>query len=224
MFPVWFLLVINLEMSAQGRILWQESFDNYGDTLPSHWWSEGVPAAVVNGRLFVDADTVAPRVSTVWLDKEFEGNLAVEFDVHVVSSEEVANNLNFFLCYSDPGTRHLKETSELRMDGGYSHYHKLNGYIFTHLANGTEVPARFRFRHNPGFTLLQEKYTYECKKGVTYRIRIVKNGNQFQYWANGDLIMDSVLDENQVYQRGIIGFRTFRTSLWWDNLSVTQLE
>lgn len=223
-FTAWVLLTMSLGLSGQGRMLWQETFDHYGDTLPAHWWSEGVPATVVDGRLFVDADTVAPRVSTIWLDKEFEGNLAIEFDVHVVSSEEVANNLNFFLCYSDPGDRHLKETREMRNDGGYGHYHKLNGYIFTHLANGTEELARFRFRYNPGFTLVQEKYTYECKKGVTYRIRIVKIGNRIQYWANGNLILNSEVDENQLYKRGIIGFRTFRTALWWDNLTVTQLE
>ncbi len=210
--------------NGQEKMIYQETFDYPDGVLPAKWWSEGVPAVIRDGRLFVDADTIEPRVSTIWLSTEFSGNLAVEFDVHVTSSVELANNLNFFFMYSDPSRKSIEETRDERADGLYSRYHKLNGYVFTHLANGTEIPARFRFRYNPGFNLVHELYDYECKRGVTYHIKIVKNGNRFQYWANGNLIIDKKVAIEQQYDKGIIGFRTYRTSLWWDNVVVTRLD
>ncbi|MEX2511291.1 MAG: DUF1961 family protein [Cyclobacteriaceae bacterium] len=172
----------------------------------------------------MDADSREPRVSTVWLDRKFSGNLQVEFDAHVVASEELANNLNFFFLYADPAGENLRETKGERKDGHYARYHELNGYIFTHLANGSESPARFRFRHNPGFTLLHEWNGFECRTATTYRIKVVKMDNNIQYWANGNLIINQKLEPPLLYERGIIGFRTYRTALWWDNLVVKQLE
>ncbi len=199
--------------TIQREIIFEENFNYPDGALPSDWWSEGVPATNQNGRLFVDADTLEPRVATVWLDREFSGNVQVEFDVHVVSSQELANNLNFFFLYADPDGNNLRETKEDRKDGKYAKYHKLNGYIFTHLANGSESPARFRFRYNPGFELLEEWYGDECKIGTTYRIKVVKLDKKIQYWTNGKLIIDQELEDTLLYEKGILGFRTYRTSL-----------
>jgi len=222
---IFFLMVIfPLLLSGQGNIIFHENFDYPDNTMPAHWWSEGVPAYIRNGRMFVDADATAPGVSTIWLDKEFSGNLSIEFDVHIVSSTNLDNNLNFFLFYSHPDGGALRDTKEERADGNYNRYHKLNGYIFTHLANGTEVPARFRFRYNPGFQLLEELFAYECKRETTYRIKIVRNGSLIQYWADGKLIINTEIDEGLIHKKGLIGFRTFRTSLWWDNLVVRQMD
>lgn len=128
--------------TVQGEKVFEENFNFPDGILPSDWWCEGVPATIQNGRLFVDADTLEPRVATAWLDREFSGNVQVEFDVHVVSSQELANNLNFFFLYADQDGHNLWETKEDRKDGKYAKYHKLNGYIFTHLANGSESPAK----------------------------------------------------------------------------------
>lgn len=216
------LVVGRYSATAQEEVLFNETFNYAGSDLPSQWWSEGVPARILNGRLFVDADTIEPRVSTVWLDKTFSGDLQIEFDVYVVSSKEIANNLNFFLLYSDPAGKKLRDSGNERMDGDYSHYHQLNGYIFTNLANGNEEKSRFRFRYNPGFKLLEEKFAYECKRETLYHIRIIKKGNHFEYWTNDHLVISTDVDADSVHNQGIIGFRTYRTSLWWDNLTIAR--
>lgn len=218
------LLAIQWSARAQKEVLLSETFDYPDTVLPPQWWSEGVQAKILNGRLFVDADTIEPRVSTVWLDKTFSGDLQIEFDVYVVSSKEIANNLNFFLLYSDPAGKNLRDSRNDRMDGTYSHYHKLNGYIFTNLANGNEEKSRFRFRYNPGFELLEEKFAYECRRETLYHIRIIKKGNHFEYWANDQLVISKDVDDDTVHNQGIIGFRTYRTALWWDNLTITRPE
>jgi hypothetical protein len=209
---------------GQENVVYQETFDYPDGVLPMNWWSEGVPAVIRNGRLFVDADSIEPRVSTVWLNKEFSGNIIVTFDVLVVSSADTSNNINLFLLYSDPSGNSLIETKEVRANGNYNHYHKLNGYIFTQLANGQEIPARFRFRYNPGFKLLHEKFEYECKAGIKYRVQITVNNGLVEYRVNGERIFGKMLDAEYIHQKGLVGFRTFHTSLWWDNLKIEQLK
>lgn len=219
----WWL--VSLFPSTEGEILIQENFDYPDGKLPSHWWSEGCTAIIKNGRLFVDADTTSFRVSTIWLDLNLSGNLRIEFDAHVVSSSDTANNINCFFLYSDPGGKPLKETASQRENGAYNNYHQLNGYIFTYLANGNPDTARFRFRDNPGFNLLAEANEYNCKIGKTYRFQIEKTGNRFRYWVDGTKILDMVDEEfNPLHHQGYFGFRTFHTALWWDNLVITQLN
>jgi hypothetical protein len=73
--------------------------------------------------------------------------------------------------------------------------------------------------------LLEEKFGFECIRGETYRISIIKQGNRLQYWVDGKKLMDKVDNEyNPPHQKGLFGFRTWHTSLWWDNFVVTQLD
>jgi hypothetical protein len=222
------LLLISLLpslLSGQDRILLNETFDYPDGTLPPGWWSEGCQAVIRNGRLFADADTASYRASSVWLDKMLSGDLQVEFDAHIVSSSDTANNINCFFLYSDPSGRPLRESKNQRENGAYTSYHKLNGYIFTYLASGNPATARTRFRDNPGFNLLAESFDYECYAGKTYRIKIIKRGNRFQYWVDGNKLLDKVDDEyNPLHNKGHFGFRTWHTALWWDNLVITQLD
>ena len=121
--------------------------------------------------------------ATVWLNRSFEGSIRVEFDAHVIDSFNKANNINFFLFFSDPSGENLYYTREERSDGRYPRYHcpvgkahlycterKLEGYILTFVANGNDRMARFRLRDVPGFNLLAENNVYENRKGITYKI------------------------------------------------------
>jgi hypothetical protein len=207
------------------KILFEETFTYPDGVLPSHFWSEGCQASIQNGRLFVDADTTQPRVATVWLDKKFSGNIKIEFDVQVVASSDTANNINNFVMYSHPQGKSLRETSGSRKSGNYPLYHELNGYIFTYLAVSDKPNARFRFRDCPGFNLVDENFTANCKQGKTYHITIIKKGNRFQYWTDDTLAIDKIDNAaNPVHHSGLFGFRTWHTALWWDNLVVTQLN
>ena len=141
-----------------------------------------------------------------------------------------ANNINFFLLYSDPEGTPLYETRESRADAGYKLYHVLNGNIFTYLNDTREeskqLPpeqrkARIRIRHCPGFELLAESYDYHCRQGVTYHIELVKQGTKLSLSVDGNLLLET--EASEPHTSGLIGLRTFRTYLWWDNIKVTQL-
>lgn len=199
----------------------------------TNWWVEGGEKVwVQDGRLHVKAN--APKgqpgnVCTVWCRKEFGGNVRVEFDCQVVESLGEANNVNFFLCYSDPSGKPLHETRESRADAAYKKYHDLNGYVFAFLndAKGEvgrypdgSAKARFRMRRCPGFKLIIETFDYHCHRGVTYHVTITQKGGDLTFAVDGKVYMKA-RDENP-HPKGLIGLRTFQTYLWWDNIKVIQ--
>ena len=159
---------------SRKKVILSETFDYPDGPLPANWWSEGNAAEIKDGRLIMDADTAAYRASTTWFDHKLSGNIRIEFDVRIESSSDTANNINCFLMYNDPEGKSLRESKDIRKDGVYNHYHKLNGYIFTFVANKNPYDARIRFRDNPGFNLLKEDFGAECKAGKTYHIKIEK--------------------------------------------------
>ena len=219
------------------QTLWFEDFEGHenGARPPEDWWVEGGERVwIESGHLRVKADPSGERdpgcVCTVWHQKPFKGDLRVEFDAHVVASSVDANNINFFLLYSDPAGTPLFDTRTDRADAAYPHYHKLNGYIFTFLndAGGEGGPtpdgstkARFRMRRCPGFQLVDEAFDYHCRKGVTYHVTITKQDGQLTYAVDGKVFLN--WNDDDPLSEGHIGLRTFRTDLWWDNIQVEQL-
>lgn len=207
-----------------------ESFDAYeSGTMPPGWWAEGCEQVFVqDGRLLVQADPDEERgpghACTVWNEKAFSGDVQVEFDAHVVASSIEANNINFFLYYTHPEEgATLSETRQFRLDGGYNKYHSLNGYIFTYVnTRRTEKnEARFRMRRCPGFELIDEKYAYHNHAGETHHIKITKQGNRLSYAVDGTVYLRAT-DDKYNWTKGLMGFRTFHTDVWIDNVRVTQ--
>jgi hypothetical protein len=226
------LLLVSVGIHAD-VLLYSEDFNSHtGKSLPKNWWYEGSKAvSVENGYLRVDANPdnngEDSNVSTVWLNKEFSGDLAIEVDVRVLKSNGDKNNINLFFNFSDPSGKPLIKTKMSRADGLYSKYHSstLNGYIITYLANGNPDVARFRFRDCPGFNLIKENNGYENRKDKTYHLKIVKRGKHVQFFVDGKVYLD-VIDNifNLEHKKGFFGFRTWKTELWWDNLKIYQLS
>ena len=141
-----------------------------------------------------------------------------------IASSTDANNKNFFFLFSSVSDGEIIETRGHREDGKYSHYHELNGYIFTHVRNN-EDRSRLRFRDCPGFHLLEEQFSEKSVFGKTYRVAITKIGNHIQYKLDGKTIFDLVDNrKNPDHSKGLIGFRTWHTELWWDNLIVKRIN
>jgi len=211
-------------------------------SLPAGGWVEGGERVwIENGRLFVRANAKTKRahdkktsqrnVCTVWNTNEFNGDIRVEFDAHVVDSIPGVNNINLFFLYSDPGGSPLFDTRETRANAAYKHYHALNGYIVTFLQDPFESAerwpdgsrkARFRLRRCPGFQLVKQTYDYHCRKGVTYHVSMTRRGSRLAYAVDSKVY--ATADDPQPWTKRIIGLRTFRTELWWDNISVTSLD
>ncbi len=217
--------------AAKGRIVMFEDF-SHG---MSNWWVEGGERVwIEDGHLRVKADPGrrAPgNVATVWCKTPHPADVRVEFDAHVIRSSLGVNNVNFFLCYSDPSGKPLWDTRAGRSTAAYKLYHQLNGYIFTFLrdakfAGGRRgdggAKARIRIRRCPGFHLLAETYAYHCDAGRTYHVAITKRGGRIAYAVDGKTLLE-VTDPHPL-SGGLLGLRTFRTDLWWDNIRVTALK
>ncbi|MGC9318080.1 MAG: DUF1961 family protein [Armatimonadota bacterium] len=223
-----------LEMLPECDAIFAEDFEDGMDG----WWVEGGERVwVEDGRLHVRADppegSDAPYVATVWHERPFEGDLKIEYDAHVISSSAGVNNINFFFYYSYPGDRTLFDTREERADADYAKYHELPGYIVTFLKDtreeslalpADEQPARVRIRRCPGFHLLDETYQYHCRTGRTYHCQIVKRGDQVTFSVDGNALLTATDDLGEPHTRGLIGLRTFRTNLWWDNIRISRFR
>jgi hypothetical protein len=220
-----------------GNVLMFEDFSGCedGSTSPEDWWVEGGEKVwIEEGHIRVKANPAGKgqpgNVATVWHKQVFPGDIQVDFDAHVIDSTIDANNINFFLLYTDPGGQPLYETRASRESSAYNLYHVLNGYIFTFLNDfhGEADPyddgstkGRMRMRRCPGFELMTETYAYHCRKGVTYHVTITKRGGDIAFAVDGKVYLEE--HDADPWTEGLIGLRTFQTDLWWDNIKVTEL-
>ncbi len=215
------------DATQEGRIILLEDFSQGMD----RWWVEGGERVwIEDGRLRVKADPDGNgrgRVATVWCKVPLPADVRIEFDAHVIKSSLDVNNINFFFCYSDPSGRPLFDTRQERAAGEYKLYHNLNGYIFTFLkdagheaglrADGS-AKARFRMRRCPGFKLMAQTFGYHCEAGRTYHVTVTKRGGELTYAVDGTVYLQQT--DPQPLPGGLLGLRTFRTDLWWDNIKV----
>jgi len=218
--PILLACAVAIPAAGGQQIVAEEDF-SHG---MGRWWAEGGKnVRVEHGRLYVDAndpDTPGGGVATVWYKSPHPGDFELEVDAHVISSAIGANNINLFFSYSDPAGTPLEETRAARRNAEYNLYHRLNGYIVTFLNDAGR--ARVRIRRNPGFHLLNETFHGECRQGVTYHLRVTKLKGEISFWVDGERLLSA--QDPHPLEGGLLGLRTFRTSLWWDNLRVRSLD
>lgn len=226
MYPFFYIGIYCCLLTAIGdTVIVKEDF-NYADgPAPKEiFWSEGCPGIIRNGKLFIDADTIAQRASSVWLNRELNGDLSIEFDVILTSSSDDANNINIFFMYGDTSGRHLQQTAGQRIDGLYRRYHELSGFIVTNVTNGDTASIRYRFRKNPGFKLVREAQIKRTKRQKAIHIKFTRRGDRYEYWENDNKIFDEqITDAGRQYERGLFGFRTWHTAMEIDNLLIKRI-
>ncbi|MGK7394360.1 MAG: DUF1961 family protein [Candidatus Cyclobacteriaceae bacterium M3_2C_046] len=217
----WMLLGLNPGVEPKEKqLIFSDDFSDSSRFEQDYWVESSGQAFIRNSKLHFHTDG---SYGTIWLNQQFEGDLMIEYEAHVVHSSDTANNMNLFFHYQDPDGA-LPASASTRSEGKYRLYHQLQGYIFTFVANGNPDLARFRLRDNPGFHLLDENNTYHCRIGRTYHFRIEKNGSQIKISVDGIPFLNYYDDSfNPVHEKGFIGFRTWHTDLWWDNLKIYQL-
>lgn len=218
---------------VRGEPLIDESFDETASTpwgtVPSGWWLEGagVRTRIDDGHFLMDS-TTGTGPGTLWLDRELPDHVDVSFDVHVLDAIDEANNMNLFLGFRDSRGNPLRESWQERSDGAYEKYHsgQLSGTIITYLANGRPAPARLRIRSVPPFNpVLYEVSGYHARKGQTYHFEVIRDRRQLKVVVDGkSLAVVELPDQKGVQPGGYLGFRTWRTKLWWDNLVIRALE
>lgn len=200
--------------------------------MPENWWFEGegsgASASLRNGQLVIQAGAGKAHAGTLWLNQQFSGDLEVEFDVLVVSAVEDSNNINLFFLYQSMDDQALYLTRKLRSDGKYRHYTKgeLRGIIITFLANGQPERARFRIRAVPPFDPpLAQNYGYHARQGNRYHVVLRKRGSKVQYLVDGEERISADLpDRGLAGSAGYIGFRTWQSTVAWDNLVIRRID
>jgi hypothetical protein len=209
-----------------------ESFDETPETpwgtLPSNWWLEGAAggarARIADGRLLVDSTENKGKGCTVWLDRELPTDVEVAFDVHVVDAVKAANNMNVLFQFRDPERASLRDSRAERADGRYALYHsgRLEGAILTFLANGKPEEARLRVRQVPPFDpVVQERSGYHARAGHTYHVVVTRRDDRLTFRVDGQTLLDTKLPAKRVgAPGGYLGFRTWNTKLWWDNVVI----
>lgn len=200
-----------------------------------NWWAEGGDAVFIkdNG-LYVsaDGDVRSEQMCTVWCKTSVSGNVRIEYVAEVESSKENFNNINFFFMYSDPGGEPLAETAEQRKDGEYRHYHEMNGYIVTFLNNPADGPemdnpdgtrkARMRLRRCPGFNLVEETFDYNSQQGIKYHFLITVIDGEISFYVDGQRYLSWT--DPQPLRHGLIGLRTYRSTICWDEVKVSETK
>ncbi|MFP3903972.1 MAG: DUF1961 family protein [Armatimonadota bacterium] len=216
---------------AAGEMLIAEDFEEGMD----NWWVEGSDRVwVEDGRLHVQADPPAdsdePHVATVWCKTPIEGNVRIEFDARVIRSRPNVPHINVFMFCSDPDGTPLYETRATRADGAFVKYHQLNGNIITyyHRHDDDTRPPRHAqigtlcIRRCPGFSLLGETRNYHVRPGQTYHVEIVRRDDFIEFHVDGNYLLG--VRAPAPWDEGLIALRTFRTYLWWDNITVTAID
>jgi hypothetical protein len=79
-----------------------------------------------------------------------------------------------------------------------------------------------RMRRCPGFQLMTETYDNHCRRGVTYHVTVTKVDGDLSFAVDGVVYLKA--HDDTPWTEGLIGLRTFRTQLWWDNIVVTALK
>ena len=70
------------------------------------------------------------------------------------------------------------------------------------------------------FVHIVEKHIIDVKIGVTYNLKVIIEGNRYQCFADGDLVIDHE-DKEKVRENGKIGFITYQAYPLFDNLIIS---
>jgi hypothetical protein len=222
------------EADDRKPVLLQEDFGALpaSATLPEGWWAEGSSmVAVKDGALVQNADPEAGATnpnSVVWIGQEFEGDIRFEADVTVLSAKGKVNDVVIFFLFSDPTGKPLHATREQRASGKQDLYTKdLGGYaLFYWGKKGVTTPANIRLRDCPGEHLLLEANKHSIETARTYHVAVEKQGTMLRLLVDGQKLVEHELDKdevaNPVHAKGLIGLKTWNTSLRWDNIRVSR--
>lgn len=187
------------------RLLHEEDFEG----VLNRWRFDGRGRVWAgDGRLQMSADGFE---STAWFTKEVEGDLLITYQAHILDPVD-KNNINlFFLATASGGGDILK----VPITGNYPEYHKLPNYIWTFTG------AHTRLRKDPGFHLLSEDKKTVPEANRDYELAVLVRGGKIRCYIDGRLVHS--YDDPEPHTKGKVGFRTFRTRLWWDNLRIYQV-
>ena len=209
---------------------------------------DGASFDLRDGALIFDA-TVPKRGATLWLRREFFGDIHVRYVATAV--EPILGNALNFMFHARP----MDDTPiyDSPLSGEYAQY-KQNARMYVTTFTGDyeheegTATGRVRIRKNPGFHLLAHTNEVKAQGNTRYRIDIVKRGPHIVY-AVDERVVHHVIDgedPSTVYRMtgergageaiptevetgpphdgGALGFRLWKTAMRVDTFEVYALE
>jgi hypothetical protein len=198
-------------------------YENHFDVDNGDFIKEGNGnCEIKDGKIYMDVSLPAKGGQTVWLNKIFEGNLYISYEAMVVEPLQACNVNLFFMGTTLDGDNVINGN----YTGRYEEYHeRAKTYIFTLTGdniNGNGLKGHTRVRKDPGFFLLSENLSLSSQMNTKYFIEITKIDGEIECKVNGEIVHKVIDDEP--YNKGSIGFRTWNTKLWFDNFKVYSLS
>lgn len=203
--------------SAGTGLLIEEIFENGLDS--SLWIAEIAPEPhstvyVADGKLWLDTYGGV----TVWLNRELEGNMAIEYDRTVVVDSGVndrLSDLNQFWMATDPSNSNLFSRS-----GVFESYDSLSLY-YVGMGGNTNTTTRFRKYEGDGTKPLLYEHDRMLEANHTYRIRTEVVDGVTTFSVDGQVLF-SYTDPAPL-TGGYFGFRSTYSRHAIDNVRIYQL-
>ncbi|WP_406683289.1 DUF6250 domain-containing protein [Seonamhaeicola sp. MEBiC1930] len=213
---------INDEL-IKAALIYEEDFnDNLEDWKVEQM--DGGRAVINKGKL----EITDVSGCTIWLMKEFEGPIMIEYDVFVIDEggpQDRVSDLNCFWMAKDPKNMNDLFARSDERGGKFSNYDSLRLY---YMGVGGHFNTKTRFRRYvgngerpllPEHDLSEQQYLLTANQ--PYHIKIISYNGHIQYYRNDQLITD-FYDKNP-YVSGHFGFRTVNNHMTVDNFKVYKL-
>src|SRR5690606_2709702 len=203
--------------SATAELVLEETFENGLDS--SLWIAEIAPEPnsavyVADGKLWLDTYGGV----TVWLNRELEGNMAIEYDRTVVVDSGVndrLSDLNQFWMATDPSNSQLFSRS-----GVFESYDSLSLY-YVGMGGNTNTTTRFRKYNGDGTKPLLYEHDRMLEANHTYHIRTAVIDGVTTFSVDGQVLFTHT--DPAPLTSGYFGFRSTYSRQSIDNVRVYQL-
>lgn len=215
---------INDNLKVEKELIYKNNFDEDLEDWKVEQMKGGV-AEINKGKL----EITDVSGCTIWLKKEFDGPIMIEYDVVVIDEggkQDRVSDLNCFWMAKDlESFDDLFKNSEKR-GGKFPNYDSLRLY---YMGVGGHYNTKTRFRRYVGDgerPLLPEHdltdSQYMLTANAPYHIKIIACNGFIQYYRNEQLLVDFV--DSSPYTSGHFGFRTVNNHMTVDNFKVYKLS
>ena len=166
-------------------------------------------------------DVITSIGATIWFNQKLSGNIMITFMVRIIDAGDPydrVSDMNAIWMATDPANENI-----FLRDGEFNSYNDMKLY-YAGVGGHYNKFTRFRKYHDDGNKPILKEYTDEAhllKGNTDYRIKIVVNNGQIQYFRNDILFWD--FQDETPYTEGYFGFRTTISHQQFSNFKVFQL-
>jgi hypothetical protein len=175
-------------------------------------------------------DIDVPAGVTVWLRRELEGPMMIQYQTTVVSAggpNDRVSDLNSFWMATDP--KSPRDIFANVRTGKFAEYNALDMYYVGLGGNGNTTTRFRRYVANeheqPLLAANDLSVAKHPEKGIvankTQIVTLIAVGSLIQYWRDGEKVFEMV--DSQPYTKGWFGIRTTQNHMQVRNLRIVRL-